>query len=294
MIRPFFDDDVADLGSVHGHDRDEPRRARTFVAEDDGEVVGAATLMWSTRHPDLVAATIDVAAPARRCGIGTALLARLENEADRPVVFNVEQSTEATEFLKSAGFDAAVTSVTSRVDVAEVIKLLEPRFDPNASSVSVIATDELDASVIALYERIYAERHRWAGRYTPPTDAPWIRFAGDVLHEPGAIQVAIRDGEPIGVASLHRGHFADGADAFVPPTSTLSGSHEERVSILGRLLHAVLQAGLDVGINSVNLEYDSTYDDLTAVMEPWPTTDRAVRHAWLRGTHSRTDVGVHV
>ncbi len=255
------------------------------MAEVDGEVVGAATLMWSRRHPDLVAATIDVAAQARRRGIGTALLTRLEEAADRPVMFNVEQSAESTGFLMSAGFDPAVTSVTSGVIVAEVVELLERRFDANSCSVSVVAASELDVSAIALYETIYAERHRWVGQYTAPPEAPWIRFAGDVVREPGAIQVAFRDGEPIAVASLHCGRFADGADAFVPPTSILSGSLEERVSILGRILHAVLQAGLGVGINKVNVEYDSTYDDLTAVMEVWPTTNRSVRHAWLRGRH---------
>ncbi|MFN3220185.1 MAG: GNAT family N-acetyltransferase [Acidimicrobiales bacterium] len=281
-IRPFADDELAGFSDVHGPDRDAPRRSRTFVAEVDGVVVGAATALWSSRHPDLVAAMVDVAENHRRRGIGSALVHRLDVEADRPLVFNVERTPDSTAFLHAHGYSTVVTSVTARVSTAAALETLEELPGSVPNSIRIEPNDELATTVIDLYEQIYAERHRWAGSYSPPPDTPWINFAGPPLGATGTIQVARADGNTIGVVSLHSGHFADGADAFLAPTSILVGSLDERVATLARLVEAALRAGLDAGIRHVNVEYDTPYDDLTALVESWTSDQRTVRDAWLR------------
>jgi hypothetical protein len=225
---------------------------------------------------------VDVAENYRRRGIGSALLHQLDVEADRPLVFNVERTPDSTAFLHARGYTTAVTSVTARVSTATALETLEelPGSVPNSTLIE--PGNELSTTVIHLYEQIYAERHRWAGSYTPPPDAPWINFAGPPLGATGTVQVAQADGNTIGVVSLHSGHFADGADAFLAPTSILVGSLDERVATLARLLQAALHAGLDAGIRHLNVEYDTPYDDLTALVQSWAADQRTVRDAWLR------------
>ncbi|MFN3216895.1 MAG: hypothetical protein ACE367_10400 [Acidimicrobiales bacterium] len=94
--------------------------------------------------------------------------------------------------------------------------------------------------------------------------------------------VRVRPFELLGVASLHDGDFACGADAFLAPTSILSGSLEERVAILARLLQGLFRSGLEAGIRDITIEYDSTYDDLAALAGSWPSAQRTVRDIWLR------------
>lgn len=281
-MRPFAGEDVSHLDPIHGSDRDPPRRARTFVAVADDAVVGAGTLLWSGRHPDLVAAAIDVDGSMRRRGIGSALLRHLEAEADRPLLFNVERAGGSTRFLESTGFTIAVTSVTCRVLVHDALAALRQVRPSTVPGLRIDAATGISGEVAELYEDIYRARHAWAGRYSPPADAPWIGFAGPPIGDPGAVQVARAKGHPVSVASLHGGHFAAGADAFLAPTSVLRGGFDERVEILSELLRAVLGAALSGGVRAINVEVDTPYDDLAALVASWPATGHVTRDAWLR------------
>ena len=280
-VRPFGNDEVAHLGGLHGPDRSSPRRTRTFVAADDNAVVGAATVIWSSRHPDFISAMIDVSSEHRRRGVGSLLLKRLEQEAeiDGPLLFNVERATDSTAFLTSAGFETVMTSVTSCVDVSEVVVGLP---ETEASEVEVWASKELTEEIVDLYEEIYRARHTWVGRYTPPENAPWIAFAGPPLDVDGAIQSAHSHDRATAVASLHSGPFAEGADAFLAPTSVLEGSFDDRTRVLAAVLTRCLRAAIGAGVATVNVEVDSTYDDLAAVINDWPLTNSTTRDAWRR------------
>lgn len=283
VVRSFASGDHLPWASdVHGPDRDEPRRSRTFVAVDDTQVIGFGSLLWSNRHPDIVSAHINVHPDRLRRGIGTRMLHQLESVADRPIIWNLEPSEPADCFLGARGYEIAVTSVTSRIQVDRCIAELDRRPLTTPADVTVRTVVALDAALIGLYEEIYARCHRWAGRYMPPADAPWIQFAGPILPASGSIQAAYTAAGPCAVASLHTGPFADGADAFLAPTAALAGTLEERTAIVTHLFRQLLTAASEAGLESINIEHDSTYPELGTIATSLPSTLVEQRHIWMR------------
>jgi GNAT superfamily N-acetyltransferase len=273
-------DDVTHLGPPHGPDADAPRRRRTVLAADGNVILGAGTVMWSVRHPDVVFARIDVDERARRHGIGTALLARLEGLAEPPLLFNIPPAAAADAFLSARGYQCVVRSATHRGRVEELLADLGAPTTEHA----VIAAEPLTDAVVQAYDEIYRHAHQGMGRYTPPPDAPWIGFAGPVVE--GTVHAARVGGRVVGVTSLHAGPYADGADASLPPTKVIGGLPlDQRVEVLRTLLARTLAAGRAAGIESVNIECDMpTYDDLavifpTLTMTPLPHLELA---GWLR------------
>lgn len=263
VVRSFASgDEVPWAGDVHGSDRDEPRRSRTYVAVDETVVVGFGSVLWSSRHPDVVSAHIDVHPDRLRRGVGTRLLHHVESVADRPIIWNIEPSEPADSFLVARGYEVAVTSVTARIQVDLCVAELDRRPLAMPPGVTVRTVASLDAALIDLYEEIYARCHRWAGSYTPPADAPWIHFAGPVLPASGSIQAAYTAAGPRAVASLHTGPFADGADAFLAPTAVLAGTLDERTAIVTHMFRQLLTAAREADLESINIEYDSTQPEL--------------------------------
>lgn len=238
--------------------------------------------MWSSRHPDIIAAHIDVHPDQLRRGIGTRLLETFESVADRPITWNIEPSGAADGFLTTHGFAVVVTSVTARIQADLALAELERRPVAMPLGVTTQTVVALSADLIELYDEIYAHCHQWAGSYTPPAEAPWIHFAGPVLQVAGSIQVAYDDVRPCAVASLHTGAFAEGANAFLAPTAVLAGSADERLAILATLLCNLLAAAIRAGMNSINIEYDTTYPELGKLAECLPSTLVEQRHVWMR------------
>jgi GNAT superfamily N-acetyltransferase len=107
-VRPH---DPTSAEELRWEDRTYPGTVR-FLAEVDGRVVGAATVGRIYVHPPeypALWATIDVLPPARRAGIGTALLAAVSKRArelDKPELFASasEAQPEGIEFLAHRGF----------------------------------------------------------------------------------------------------------------------------------------------------------------------------------------------
>ena len=211
-----------------------------------------------------------------------ALVRALERAADRPLMFNTPDSPEAEGFLQAAGYSPVVTSTSCRVAIDAALSQLNDSNVEIAPGVTIEAFDTITATAADLYEDIYRARHRWAGRYTPPEHEPWIGFAGPLIPMSEALQVALTRGTPIAAASLHTGPLADGADAFLAPTSVTTGDLKSRKAILSQLLRRLLTVALKSDLKTVNVEYDTPYDDLAAIIDPWPTTNHRVRQIWQR------------
>lgn len=62
----------------------------------------------------------------------------------------------------------------------------------------------------------------------------------------------------------------------------LAGSREERLATLTELIRAALAAAITAGVESLNIEYDSTYPELTELAESFPSTVVERRHVWMR------------
>lgn len=303
-IRPFLpSDEIVGLGSAHGPERLGALHRRTLVATSDGgrsgdAVVGAGTLVHSARHPDVTSTVVDVRADHRGRGIGTALLAALELEATTPLMLSVEPGSAGDRFLEAAGFVEVADSATCRFEVGAALDALAggPAADARSwGDVVWSSSGDVDDELAAAYDALYADRHRWAGRSISPPGEPWIGFAGPCVEAAGVVQSARLGDAVIAVCSLHRGPFADGADAFLAPTGVIGNAPAgDRAALLGELLAAVLTAGARAGIETVNAEIDRpSYDDLAIVLDRIPTvviSRRSIRMRRLFGRPAPNDI----
>jgi GNAT superfamily N-acetyltransferase len=276
-------DDVGAFGVEFGPDVDLPRRRRSLVAVADGRLVGVASATWSSRHVDIVQADGVVDPAWRRQGIGRRLLRDLEVLAgDRLSVSTDDDRPAAAALLDAAGYRVATESWTRRLAIAPAALAL---VDAEPPEWCTVGEGDLDAEVEALFERVYTERHRWAGRYVSTPHRPWIRWAGPLL--PGTLHVARRDGRAIAAASLHSGWYADGADGFLAPTGTtdLDPATPEATAVVRALVGRTLRAGALGGCSTINVEHDSDYLELACVLDelaPQPLTHTVV---WMRTPH---------
>jgi GNAT superfamily N-acetyltransferase len=107
-VRPY---DPTSAEELRWEDRTYPGTVR-FLAEADGTAVGAATVGRIYMHPPeypALWATVDVLPPARRAGVGTALLTAVSERArelGKPELFasTNEAQPEGIEFLAHRGF----------------------------------------------------------------------------------------------------------------------------------------------------------------------------------------------
>ena len=255
VIRPVSPlDDLSALGAIHGPDSDTPRRRRTLVVAADSDQIAQA------------------------------LLHELERAADRPLMFNVESHAQVIATIARDGYCSMVDSTTVRFAAADALRVLHARCEGVPAGYVVFPSESISDGVTAYYERVYETHHRWAGRYTPPSAAPWTSLVGPPVDADRVVQVATRSGQIVSVTSLHTGLFAEDADAFLAPASVLVDTNlDERVAVLGVLLRETLHAALAAGISVVNADYDTpNYDDLAVLIESLPTTQVSSRQVWIR------------
>lgn len=279
VVRPCADgDDLQPYGTGFGPDVDAPRRRRTLVAVDGGIVLGAASALWSSRHPDVVHGELMVVESRRRNGIGTQLLRELQDLAGEGLEFALSVGSPEEGFLRQQGFTPVVDSRVVRLQ-AGAATLAACDADP-PSDVTVEPT-ELNGEVEAAFEQMYARAHTWAGRYVPTPDRPWIRFAGEPIE--GTTFVARRRGRIVAAACLTTGEFAEGADAFLPPTATLLEPGDPAgQAALRAVISGSLRAGATAGVHRVNVEYDTPYTELAALMAMLPTTPVSHHAVWMQ------------
>jgi GNAT superfamily N-acetyltransferase len=250
--------------SVHGPPQDEPRVRRSFLAEDDGQLVGVGSCMTSGRHPGRNQVAVHVVRSRRRRGIGGALLGALEAamvEAGHPAPWMVSVlDTDGTSraVLDHVGWALLATSRSGTVDVvASMRRADEP------PGVRVEARDDLDDDLVDLYEALYDQYHEWAQPYVRYAGGrSWASFLGEAL--PGTVHVAIDgSGRAVGVASLH----GDPGCPLLAPTGVLAGVGDGR-RIVAALVQAVLSAAAEAGVDEVEWEADDAYGDLWAALRP--------------------------
>ncbi|MDO8392386.1 MAG: GNAT family N-acetyltransferase [Actinomycetota bacterium] len=278
-VRPIrFADDVSAFDVLIGHDTDSPRPRRTLVATDGAALVGAASATWSNRHPDLVQGFVEVLATHRRSGVGSTLAAALRRLAgDGLACFVDGDDPVAAGFLRSAGFAPVVDSWTVRAAVDARSTAAIPD-DTAAAGIAIDATRSTD-EVEAFFERIYGDRHGWAGRYVPSPAHPWIRVAGTIVT--GTLFVARREGAIVAASCLTKGELSRGADAFLPPTGSVLDVNDPAASAVVRaVVTATLRAGAARGVTRVNVEFDSPYVELVTLMDSLATEPVSHRTVW--------------
>jgi GNAT superfamily N-acetyltransferase len=254
--------DLGRFGEGHGAPIDAPRRRRTLVAVLDGEAVGVATSLWSTRHPDVVTASALVDPSVRRQGIGTLLLRELAREAAQLLLVSLPVGDPAESFVRHLGYVPVVESTTVRIEVDDAVE----RWSDDPVLDVTIERSAMNGDVEQFYESVYRRCHRWAGRYVPTPGVSWIAMAGDVIE--ATLFVARRRGTLVAAAGVLTGPFAESADGFVVPTGTL-GIRDSIAAqrVLETVLRRSLVAARQTGVRRVNVEFDTPYVELAAAVD---------------------------
>jgi GNAT superfamily N-acetyltransferase len=254
-VRPFADGDSDAIGGVldatyghdprlralheggHGRPLEQPFR-RTLVAEVEGEVVAAGTIIHGQRHPNRSWVTIAVAPRVRRRAIGTALLGELRRLADRPLCGRaLFAEAPAIGFLRRHRFGLINRCWDRRFDPAAVLaRLPEPQLDRPPSR------DE----AAAFFERWYQETHRW----DPPAPWPLERarefFCGDDLI-PGSLVGVRADDRLIAAGSLIRPPGYDpGDELYLVWVGTLERDDEAATNVVAACVRFTLEAGKEL------------------------------------------------
>jgi hypothetical protein len=280
-VRPILDgDELSGFGPSFGYVRDSPRRCRTLVATTGTAVVAVASATWSARHVDVVFANAEVDAAGRWNEVGVALLEALEADVDRPLLFNLDVSERGLARLLAAhGYRKAVSSSTARFHVCDALEILQRRTGDGA----MVQSSTLTREVEDLFEKIYAERHQWAGAYISPVDTSWIAEVGEIVAE--TLFVARDELGLIAATAVHLGTFAEGADGFIAPTGVVARARlgaGRKKQLISELLYRSLQGAFEAGIESVNIEYDTPYVELAEVIRQIPSVVVSGREIWLK------------
>jgi GNAT superfamily N-acetyltransferase len=212
-----------------------PNWARTLVAEDEGDPVGAVTVFLSRWHPARLWVNVEVAPLHRRRGIGTALLdaaMALSHEDGRPLRGKVFAGSPAARFAEAHGFRMLHRSRTFRLEASL------PVTSPAAFPVDNAAKpDEVAAAFLDWYLRT----HTWdpPGELSPAdmrashtdeaTESLLVR--GD---DSSVLAVGCLYDEPDGLL-LSGGSIADGAAARAA-TAVLLHAALRSSAALGRYL----------------------------------------------------------
>lgn len=211
LLRAAWPDDpvMVEISSQHRVDArdDEGRAWRARVAEEDGEVVGAGSLVASARHPARLFLVVAVAPAWRRRGIGSALLAELRLGGDaRPLQARVRAGDEpGAAFLRAHGFDLLMRSRTGVVDPVEAARwiALQPAVELRRGAARAL--------VARAHEDGYrAEHASWSPLSPRPFEESLRLFCG----ESWLAESALLAGDA--VASLHGEPFVvAGAELFL-------------------------------------------------------------------------------
>jgi N-acetylglutamate synthase-like GNAT family acetyltransferase len=281
VIRPYREQDALALGAllesawpddatlreisaVHGSDVDsEDRWRRTLVYERAGEVLGAATLLASARHPSRYFVVVAVAPDVRRQGIGSDLLAACVALGDgRPLLARVREGDRAgIGFLRARGFDVLMRN---RVGVV----------DPSDERVRAWVSESLSAGIergacreelARAHEEAYAVEHAsWAPATERPLEESLRLFCGESwLSETARV---IRDqGRISAVAALHGPPLAPSeAELFL-----IAGSATRDAASLRAVVAADLDLAQSLGAN-VSIEADDANPQLTQILSELP------------------------
>lgn len=277
------------LFAVHGRPRDGREGfARTVVAEAGGALVGVGTVRSSWLHPARWRVAVHVAAPNRRRGIGSRLLAALVGEmpADDPRPW--QAATRASDaagraFLARHGFRPLMRTRIGVLDPAALrpedrraIDAATRRVEAAGYRIGAGRTDRAAAraSLAALHAEIYRLAHAW----NPPTPlAEQVAaelFLGDDLL-PDEVVVARFGGAAIGVASLRR---ADDPAAVELGWVGVVGEHRTVaddlvLALVGVCLRRAAAAGW-----RVEVEVDAADAPLWRLVDGWPV---ALEADWL-------------
>ena len=211
-MRAFAEGDADAIGAIldetYGHDRrlralhggghgpvlEQPFR-RTSIAELDGRIVAAGTIVHGSFHPLRAWVDLVVAPQFRRRGIGTALLRALRAVAPASLCARVRyDQPAAAPFFRRHGFGVINRSWEGRFEPADVLaRLPEPELDEPPS--------REEAAVFL--ERWYREVHHWVPPAPIPLERALSLFCGDDMI-PGSLIGIREDGELIGAANLIR------------------------------------------------------------------------------------------
>jgi GNAT superfamily N-acetyltransferase len=173
------DSTLREISAIHGSDLEsEGRWRRTLVYVRDDEVVGAGTLLATARHPSRYFVVVLVAPEARRCGVGSALLAELvEVGVGRPLLARVREADGAgLAFLDARGFRVLMRSRVGVVDPQDTrvrawIAATPPRL--------VESQTPRDQLAIAHEDAYAAEHARWSPVSRRPLEESLRLFCGE-------------------------------------------------------------------------------------------------------------------
>lgn len=241
-MRPFAEGDAeaisAILDETYGHDRrlralygdghgpalEQPFR-RTTVAEVDGGVVAAGTIVHGSAHPLRTWLDLVVAPNVRRRGIGTALLDELRVLAPASLCARVRYDQPgAPPFFVRRGFGLINRSWEGRFEPADVLSQL-----PEARLQETPTPQE----AAAFFERWYREVHEWDPPAPLPRDRALMRFCGDDL-VPGSLVGVSERGRLVGAANLIRPPgFDPGDELYLVWIGVLGSDRETAAALVG-------------------------------------------------------------
>jgi GNAT superfamily N-acetyltransferase len=261
-LRPFAEGDANAVRSVldatYGHD---PRlRAiyddahgsppdglfgRTLLAERDGEVVAAGTILHGPRHPRRTWLTLSVAPAYRRLGIGTALLNALREIAERPLrTRGIFANEAAMGFLRRHEFGLLNRSFEGRFDPASVVaRLPEPQLDRPPS---------LDEAA-TFFDGVYQAAHQFDPAEPRSLEQARQVFCGEDVIENSLVCVRA-EGSMTAAANLIRppGHDP-GDELYLVWVGALGRDNDAAATVVAACVRFALEAG-----KAIRFEVDET------------------------------------
>jgi ribosomal protein S18 acetylase RimI-like enzyme len=226
---------LVEVSALHGSDLDENARLRrTLVAEEDGALIGAATLLGTPRHPTFFFFTAVVAPERRRRGIATALLDELQRARhDRPFLARVRETDDgAIAFLRARGFGVRMRSRSVSVDPADAELVVWVAEQPQVELERPAARDQVAHAHEQAYRRVHAG---WAPTTERPLDESLRAFCSEGWLPESS--VLARDGaEVVGVASLYGKPFVFAGDGLFLIADTLRADERALRSLVAAQL----------------------------------------------------------
>jgi GNAT superfamily N-acetyltransferase len=298
QIRPFTDEDApaveALLSARWGHDPMMLAAYRmhrlwpptglvreTVVAMADGAVCGAGTIFQSSYHPAYPYVVINLLLGAQRQGIGTALLAELQQFAPgrRLTARALLGDTAGMNFLSKHGFAVVVHNSTGLLDPTQPAVRHWMEQLPAAVDGFAIRAWEPRSGVPPLelarcHEAIYAQFHAWNPPAALSDQAVLARFFGEDVLDSATLYVTQGDAL-CGAASLIRNPLAaDGEGAR--PEAYLVNIGVRGVAEAGALTAALIRHSLVSAARlgyTVRFEADDTYRPHYELFAAAPATE---------------------
>jgi GNAT superfamily N-acetyltransferase len=237
---------TAQARSLRGPAVDGPQWRFTLVAEHDGDPVGAAVAFAPRWHGQRLWVSVEVAPPARRQGIGTALLEAVRERCrsdGRPLRGKVFAATAGGAFAAARGFTVLQRSRTFRLG-------------STAAAGQGDLTVELGADIAAAYRDFYVSSHGWDPP-GPMTDADVVRT--HIAEAALTILVRSPDGHVLAAGCV----YDDDGDDGEPGERVLSGGPTDPADPRNR---AACEALLDAVPKPLLVEVDDSVPHLVAAL----------------------------